>query len=63
MFTQPTGKPARTGSDEVEHQQRLEAIIRADPDLMALLAKARECLSLHALPAVAAAGEAGRGPA
>ena len=29
----------------------------------ALLAKARECLSLHALPAVAAAGEAGRGSA
>ncbi len=42
MFTQPTEKPARTGSDEAEHQQRLEAIIRADPDLMALLAKARD---------------------
>ena len=42
MFTQPTEKPARTGSAEVEHQQRLEAIIRADPDLMALLAKARD---------------------
>ena len=29
----------------------------------ALLAKARECPSLHSLPAVAAAGEAGRGSA
>ena len=35
-------QPDQTGPDEAEHRRRLAAIVRADPDLMALLAKARD---------------------
>lgn len=41
MITQPTVKPSHAGPDEAEHRLRLAAIIRSDPDLTALLAKAR----------------------